>query len=68
VYVDGRSVSNRTLEADLAASEFPLMVGNWSSQNRRFNGAIQEIRISPSVASSGAVAEQADALRKALAP
>jgi hypothetical protein len=64
-YLDGRRMAGKLLEADLAASEYPLMVGNWFNKDRPFNGAIQEVRITRTAASAKTIADKASALRKA---
>ena len=62
VYLDGRRMAEKLLGADLAASEYPLTIGNWIVKDRPFNGAIQEIRLTRTVASARTVADRADTL------
>jgi hypothetical protein len=64
-YLDGRRIAEKRLEADLAASEYPLMIGNWFNKDRPFNGSIQEVLITRTAASAKTIADRADALFKA---
>ena len=67
-YLDGHHMAEKLLEADPAASEYPMTIGNWFNKDRPFNGAIQEIRITPVAASAKTIADRADSLRKAYGP
>jgi hypothetical protein len=66
-YLDGRRIAEKLLAADVAASEYPLTIGDWFSKDRPFNGAIQEVRITGTAASAKTIADRAGTLRRAFA-
>ena len=64
VYLDGRRMAEKLLGADLATSEYPLTIGNWIVKDRPFNGAIQEIRLTQTVASAKTIVDRAHRIAK----
>jgi hypothetical protein len=67
VYLDGRLIADKLLGEDVAISEYPVTIGNWVNKDRPFNGAIQEVRMTRTTASSKTVADRAKAVRGASA-
>jgi len=63
VFVDGRQVAERSLEGEIAPSDYPIVVGDWIGKTRRFSGLISELRISEGALSGAAIETQAHALK-----
>lgn len=66
-YLDGRRIAGTLMGADVATSEYPLMIGNWFNKDRPFNGAIQEMRITRTTVSPKTITDRAGALRQVYA-
>jgi hypothetical protein len=56
VWLDGRAIAQRELEGEMAASEFPVRLGDWLYGGRTFAGKIEQVRVQPGVLSDAEVA------------